>query len=104
MTTTFLLRGMSQELRKRLEREAKREKISFQEVIRSILCEHYTLDCPRMSKAARPAEWTSATTILLKMPVELWVAIKRDSEESGEAMRTLVLEALEGRYAEEAVT
>ena len=99
--TRFLLRSMEPGLRKRLEKDAKRSKQPLIEVVRSILCEHYDLECTPITGDRTPwqRQWEGSSTILLKLQPELFEAIKRDSEESGESMRVCVLGALEAHYA-----
>lgn len=94
-TPKFLLREMSPALRAALEDEAHSNDIPLQEVIRSTLCEHYALDCTPIEGYKRDDAWKETTTVLVSMQPELFDAIKRDSEESGESMRTLILSALE---------
>lgn len=96
--TTFLLRRMEPRLRKQIEKDAKKRKEPMIEVIRSVLCEHYDLDCAPISGAIRIDRWNDTATLLLKIQPELFTAIKNDSEETGETMRDLILAALEAHY------
>lgn len=94
----FLLRDMSADLRQNLELDAQDSRIPFQEIIRAILCDHYSLDCPNHKGVIRNDQWTGTPTVLLKLQPELFSAIKEDAAETGESMRSLVLAALESRY------
>lgn len=98
--TTFLLRRMEPKLRKRIERDARKRKEPMIEVIRSVLCDHYSLDCSPITGSTQQARWNDTTTILLKIQPELFGAIKADSEESGETMRDIILSALDTHYQE----
>ena len=90
---------MSPELRKQLELDAQDERLSLQEIVRSILCAHYDLDCTPKSGTQRADQWNGAATVLLKnMQPELFSAIKEDAAETGKSMRSLILEALESHY------
>lgn len=94
--TTFLLRNIDPKLLRRLNSDAKREKRSFSDLVRSRLCEHYALDCP---PSGAHSKWEfGARTQLLKLQPELFNAIKEDALQTGLSMRGLVLEALESRY------
>lgn len=94
----FLLRNMDQTLRDRLEEDADEIGESLQEMIRRVLCEHYELDCSEIKGTPRESTRRDAATVLIRMQTELFQAVKVDSEETGESMRTLVLDALEARY------
>jgi predicted HicB family RNase H-like nuclease len=96
--TKFLLRNIDPKLLRRLKRDAKRQKRPLIDFIRSILCDHYQLDCPP-SGADSKLEFGAKTQLLLLQP-ELFAEIKRDSEESGESMRDLILQALDAHYQE----
>lgn len=76
----------------------------FLEVIRQALCDHYALDCEPTRGWRREDTWNGSDNIDLRMPSELYAAIKDDSARSGETMRALILDALESHYAEEAKT
>ena len=98
---TFLLRNISESLREHLEADAKELDRPLQEVVRSILCAHYSLDCGPKQGKQRDEQWTGAQTILLKdLPTELFAAIKKDAKETGESMRSLLIQALENHYQE----
>ena len=96
---TFLISGLRPTLRQLLEEEAQAEQRSIQDVIRSILCAHYELDCAPVAGWIRRDAWDGSATILLKMQEELFQALKADSRESGESMQSLVHQALEAHYA-----
>ena len=98
----FLLRNVDVQLRVALEMKAQAEDKSLQEVIRGALCEHYALECPEMKGRRREDTWTNARTIYLKMWPELFDAVKQDAADTGESMRSLILQALETRYVTEA--
>jgi predicted HicB family RNase H-like nuclease len=92
----FLIRGLSPSLRAALEADSTEQPI--QETVRSILCEHYDLDCSPISGNVREDARRRSLTILVKMQPELFSALKQDAEETGESMQKLVHEALESRY------
>lgn len=94
--TTFLLRNIDPKLLRRLNADARAEGRSFSDLVRSILCEHYSLDCP---PSGAHSKWEfGSRTQLLKLQPELFQAIKEDAAETGLSMRYLVMEALDRRY------
>jgi hypothetical protein len=96
----FLLRNIDRRLLARLQRDARREHRSLSDFIRSLLCAHFSLDCPP-SEAQTRLEF-GAQTQLLRLHPELFMAIKEEHLESGESMRSIVMEILETRYRKEA--
>lgn len=94
----FLLRNMNRKLRHRLEADAKKANESLAETVRGILCEHYLIDCSEIEGAIRRDVWNASLTVLLKLQPELFQAIKDDSAESEESMRSLIIGALETHY------
>ena len=95
----FLIRNLDEGLRERLEEDAREAHEPLQETVRMILCAHYALDCPETRGWIRKDAWGDATTILVRMPQELFDALKSDATRSGESMQSLVHEALEAHYS-----
>lgn len=89
---------MSPHLRVALEADAIEAGKPIQNIMRGILCEHYDLDCSPIYGNIRKDAWKSAATMRLKMQPELFQALKEDAAETGESMRSLVMEALEAHY------
>ena len=98
----FLLRNVDPELRRRLSAEAKTENRSLADLIRAIMCDHFELEC-EPSRAESKLKH-GASTLVVGLQPELHRAIKTESEESGETMRSIILDTLESHYREEAVT
>ena len=95
-----MLRRIDRRLLTKLQEDAEREHRSLSDFIRSLLCEHFSLDCPP-SEAQTRLEHGSQTQ-LLRLHPELFMAIKEEHWESGESMRSIVMEILETRYQKEA--
>ena len=98
---SFLVRDLDPRVLKRIRSEAKRTHLPVQEVMRSILCAHYELDC--IPSRHKPRKEEGSRTKVLRMQPELWQAVKDDSEETGTSMQLLVREALEAHYRREAI-
>lgn len=98
----FLLRDMGSELRERVEADAEERDTSLAEVVRSILCERYGLECqPIEGWGARAHLRGETTTILLRLQPELFNRLKGHSRRftrNKRSMRSLVIEALEAHY------
>lgn len=95
----FLIRNLDDGLRDRLEEDAREAHTPLQETVRMILCAHYGLDCPETKGWIRKDAWGDATTILVRMPPQLFNALKSDATRSGDSMQKIVHAALEGHYA-----
>ena len=93
----FVVRDLDPKLLTLIRKQAKRERIPVAEVMRSILCEHYELDCTPTRHQPR-AEFASRTKVLRMQP-ELWRTLQADSLVTGESMQALVHEALERHFA-----
>lgn len=96
--TTFLLRNIEIGLLRKLKKDAKRERRSLSDLIRSILCDRYSLDCPPSGTETRLPKYGGSTTQLLKLHPHLFQTIKIDSQMREVSMRSIILEALESRY------
>jgi hypothetical protein len=97
----FLVRDLDPYLLKQIRSEADAQDRSLSDIMREILCAHYSLDCPPSGKTSR-LEF-GARTQLLKMHPALFEALKRDSQETGTPMQRLVHEALSAHYERIAV-
>lgn len=99
----FLVRDLDARTLRLARKDAYRRKISVSDWLRTILCRHYSLDCPKSRASARKSN--GATTFVLRMGPALWQAVRDDSTESGRSMQVIVREILENPYAKkEAVT
>ena len=96
----FLVRNLEPRVLQAIIEDTQDPPRSLSDVMRQVLCDHYSLDCPPTGAGTR-LEF-GARTQLLKMHPELWRAIKADSEETGQSMQALVHEALSAHYQEEA--
>lgn len=93
----FVVRDLDPKLLKLIRKDAKRERTPVAEVMRQILCEHYSLDC--IPTRYSPRQEFAARTKVLRMQPELWQAVKDDSAQTGTSMQALVQEALMAHYA-----
>lgn len=102
---SFLLRDIPPELRDRIEADAAYSEESLAEVMRSILCARFSLECDRVEAfSGPPAPIPRTATMIVRMQPELFHAIKAEADTSGESMRSLILGTLTAHYQEEAVT
>lgn len=75
---TYLLRDIPEATRTALEEDAALDGRSLIEIIRSILCQHYGLDCDPVIATGRAKFQDGTDTMLLRLQPELWEAIKED--------------------------
>lgn len=93
----FLVRDLNPQLLRRIRKQAKAESLPVVEVMRQVLCAHYSLDC--IPSRHSPRQEYGSRTKLLRLQPELHEAIQRDSEQTGVSMQALAKEALEFHYA-----
>lgn len=99
----FLVRGIDPRVLRLMRKDAYRRQRSVSDWMRSILCRHYSLDCPQ--SRATPRKGKGATTFVLRMDAALWEAVKEDAAEQERSMQVIVREILETPYRKkEAVT
>ena len=94
---TYLLKNIPPEIRSQIEHEAGLGAMS--EVIRRILCAHYSLDCDPVQTRNRFARINGTDTMILRLQPELFQEIRRDAGKRGESTRTVIIQALERHYA-----
>jgi hypothetical protein len=92
----FLLRNIDRRILRKLRKDAEADGRSLSDFIRSILCEHYSLDCPP-SEAPSKLEF-GARTQLLRLQPGLFQAIKAEAADSPRSMRLIIMDILELRY------
>lgn len=95
----YLLKRIPPELRDSLQASAQDADLSVADVIRDILCQHYRQDCPPISRAYPGTLKPGTDQMLLRLQPELWRAIRDDQKISERPFRSLIIEALEKRYA-----
>lgn len=98
---SYLLQRIPPQLRTAIEEDAGQN--SMAEVIRAILCAHYSLDCEppeyELQPGSIPERIPGHDRMLVRVQPELFEAIKQHSDESGETMRTVILDILEAHYS-----
>ena len=94
---TYLLKSIPRDIREGIEREAGAG--SMAEVIRSILCEHYGLDCEPVIARNKFLKINGTDTMVLRLQPELWSAIRKDAGKRDVPHRAVIIEALEAHYA-----
>jgi hypothetical protein len=99
---TYLLKSIPRDIREGIEQEAGTG--SMAEVIRSILCEHYGLDCEPVIARNKFLKINGTETMVLRLQPELWSAIKRDAKKQHRPHRSVIIEALADHYERSAVT
>src|SRR5512145_2816786 len=95
----YLLKGVRPELRDSLSATARDRDLSVADVMRELLCQHYQLDCPPISRAYPGTLKPGTSTMILRLQPELWRAIQNHQKISERPYRELIIEALEKRYA-----
>lgn len=93
----FLLREIPEELLVLIRDDALEGERSLSDLMRSILCSHYELDCPPSGSASK---YGGSNTLLLRLQPELFDTIKADAAALGTPMRALILDILEAHYME----
>lgn len=95
--------GIPTTLRAQISAEAQSSQRSVADTIRTILCDHYKLDCP-----PRGGEFgydnvrdQGSEKMVLRVQPELFDEIKKDATASGKVVRELILEVLQAHYEEE---
>jgi EAL domain-containing protein (putative c-di-GMP-specific phosphodiesterase class I) len=94
---TYLLRNIPPEVRKAIERDESEG--SMQEVMRQILCSHYSLDCENVLTRNKFLKVNGTPTMVLRLQPELFQAIRLDAQRRKVPARTVIIEALERHYA-----
>ena len=94
---TYLLKNIPPEIRSHIEHEAGAGAMS--EVIRRILCSHYSLDCEPVLTRNKFLRVNGTETMVLRLQPELWKVIKRDAKKRKRPTRAVIIEALELHYA-----
>ena len=93
---TYLLKNIPPEIRSQIEDEAGAGAMS--EVIRRILCAHYSLDCEPVLTRNKFLKVDGTETMVLRLQPELWKAIKRDAKRRKIPTRSVIIEALKLHY------
>lgn len=98
---TYLLTGVPEKTRSRLAEDAQNWNISVAEEIRTILCAHYQLKCgPVVYRVTISTNLgTGEVAFLLRLQPKLMRALRDASAETGQPVRTLILDALQEHYA-----
>lgn len=94
---TYLLKSIPPDVRKGIEQEAGTG--SMAEVIRSILCEHFDMDCEPVIARNKFLKINGTETMLLRLQPELWSAIQREARRRNIPHRSVIVEALADHYA-----
>ncbi len=96
---TYLLRDIEPEIRKAIEADAELDGASMIEVVRGILCSHYSLDCEPVETSVRsPEKITGTDTMVLRLQPALWEAIKADAGPGYGETRKAIMFALHFHY------
>ena len=68
------------------------------DVVRSLLCERYGLECPPESYRYEPDRDTGARTILLRLQPQLNARLEVEVARTGRSRRRIILETIEAHY------
>ena len=93
---TYLLKQIPPEVRKGIEAEAGAG--SMIEVVRSILCDHFGLDCEPVLMRNRFLTINGTETMVLRLQPELFKEIRKEAWRRKVPTRTVIIEALEAHY------
>jgi hypothetical protein len=100
---SYLLQRIPTELRAAISDDAREHDLSVADTVRSVLCAHYSLDCPPRGSGYndRGTKDAGAERLVLRVQPELFNAIKADCAQGyGKSMRATILEILEAHYQE----
>jgi hypothetical protein len=99
---SYLLQRIPTELRAAISDDAREHDLSVADTIRSVLCAHYSLDCPPRGTGYndRGTKDTGAERLVLRVQPELFQVIKDDAGFNGATMRAIILDILEVHYQE----
>ncbi len=97
----YLLKRIPPELRTQITEDALAQDVSTSDVIRAILCRRYRLNCPPESWHYSRLDTGRSVAILLRLQPKLQKRLARESDETGRAMRTIIMDALTAHYGKE---
>ena len=98
---TYLLTGVPADHRLLISEEAEGRNTSVSDVIRSLLCDSFRLDCPPESYRYDASRDKGARTILLRLQPKLVKALDREQRRSGMNKRQIILGTIESHYTKE---
>jgi len=91
----YLLQHIPEELREQISADAAERNLSLSDAIRSVLCEHYGLECPPVNtKGYRSEDDKGSTRMVLRLQPELFEAILQEVR----TRRQIVLDILQEHY------
>ena len=93
---TYLLKNIPSKMRSQIEHEAGAGAMS--EVIRRILCAHYSLDCDPVLTRNKFLRVNGTETMVLRLQPELFKEIRKEARRRQKPTRTIIIEALENHY------
>lgn len=95
---TYLLKNVQVTRRRHLSKTAAAWDVSVADVVRSLLCGRYGLECPPESYGYDRSRDTKATTLVLRMQPELDKALEREVARTGHSKRRIILDTIEAHY------
>src|SRR3954467_8129250 len=95
---SYLLKDIPVTRRRRLSKTAAAWDVSVADVVRSLLCARYALDCPPESYGYDRSRDTKATTIVLRLQPELVKKLAGEGRRGNGTKKKIILEAIETHY------
>ncbi len=91
---TYLVKDIPEVDRRVLSALAALRNTSVSDVIRSMLCLRFRLQCPQESYSYDPDRDNGGTTLLLRMQPKLAKALTREAEKQGVSKRSIIIETI----------
>lgn len=95
---TYLLKRVPESLKADIAAEAAQFSTSSANVVRSILCDHYGLECEPLSTKGRPPLKVDADTMLMRLQRPLFQAIQADAASRNTTQRDVILDVLRAHF------
>ena len=93
---TYLLKNIPREVREGIELEAGSGAMA--EVVRGILCAHYSLDCDPVLTRNKFLKVNGTETMILRLQPALFKEIRKEARRRKIPTRSVIIEALESHY------
>lgn len=96
--STYLLKRVPEGLKADIAYEAAASSTSPANVVRSILCAHFDLDCPPRRAYLQPPFKPERDTLFIRMQLPLFEAVKAEATLRNAPQRDVILSILKSHY------
>ena len=96
--STYLLKRVPESLKADIRAEAAQYATSPSNVVRSILCDYFGLDCPPRRAYQSPPYKPEADTLFIRLQPELFAEIKAEATSRNTDQREVMLSILKSHY------